>query len=141
MSELPPDPPRLRAILAHLDQQLADTETIGIYLRLQRQAVQAALARAEQPPPHQPRRPGRLPKGATGLPALPPAHVRPGYVVQQQRTPRGPEPAVIHVGDCTMIEGTPHPIRDHEARVALTDPNIRPCDFCRPDSELGVDVA
>jgi hypothetical protein len=45
---------------------------------------------------------------------------------------------VIHTDDCTMIEGTPHPIGDHEARVALTDPNIEPCGFCRPDTELGV---
>ena len=47
MSELPPDPPRLRVILAHLNQQLTANETVGIYLRLQRDAVQNALARAE----------------------------------------------------------------------------------------------
>ncbi|MFD8741288.1 hypothetical protein ACFV06_41210, partial [Streptomyces sp. NPDC059618] len=64
MSELPPDPQRLRAILAHLDQQIAHTETIGTYLRLQRDAVQAALDRAEHPPA---RRPGRRAKGTTGL--------------------------------------------------------------------------
>ena len=87
MSELPPDPPRLRAILAHLDQQPADAETIGIYLRLQRDAVQAALSRAEAPPPQPSQRPGRLPKGATGLPALAPAASPVGYVVQQKRTP------------------------------------------------------
>ncbi|UXY28168.1 DUF6233 domain-containing protein [Streptomyces sp. HUAS TT20] len=45
---------------------------------------------------------------------------------------------MIHTDDCTMIEGTPHPIGDHEARVALMDPNIEPCAFCRPDTELGV---
>ncbi|MGW7244218.1 hypothetical protein [Streptomyces sp. NPDC054804] len=48
MSELPPDPPRLRAILAHQDRQLADTETIAPYLRLPRDAVQATLS------PHRP---------------------------------------------------------------------------------------
>jgi hypothetical protein len=49
-NELSPDPPRLRAILAHLDKQLAENETVGIYLSLQRDAVRAALARAEAPP-------------------------------------------------------------------------------------------
>ncbi|WP_326817111.1 DUF6233 domain-containing protein [Streptomyces sp. NBC_01762] len=34
--------------------------------------------------------------------------------------------------------GSTHPIGGHEARVALTDPNIEPCAFCRPDSEPGV---
>ncbi|MFF0290048.1 hypothetical protein [Streptomyces sp. NPDC005262] len=51
MSELPPDPPRLRAILAHLNQQLTGNETVVIYLRLQRDAVQAVLTRTEQPSP------------------------------------------------------------------------------------------
>jgi hypothetical protein len=60
--------------------------------------------------------------------------------VQQKRTPRGPEPAIIHIGDCSMIEGTPHRITEHDARVALTDPTIEACGFCRPDSELGMDV-
>ncbi len=64
-----------------------------------------------------------------------------GFVVQQKRTPTGPEPALIHMADCTMIEGTPHRIRADEARAALTDPNIEPCQFCRPDIELGIDVA
>ncbi|MBK3631586.1 hypothetical protein JHN52_01145 [Streptomyces sp. MBT97] len=140
MNELPPDPPRLRAILAHLDQQLSDTETIRIYLRLQREAVQVALARAEAPTAPA-RRPGRPVKGATGLPPLDQAHGQPGYVVQQKRTPRGPELAVIHVADCTMTEGTPHPISAHDARAALTDPNLTACAFCRPDTELGIDVA
>ncbi|MFI8242917.1 DUF6233 domain-containing protein [Streptomyces sp. NPDC085866] len=135
MSELPPDSARLRVILAHLDKQVADHETVGIYLRLQREAVQEALGRSEAPPP---RRPGRPAKGGKMLPPLAQAKTRGGFVVQQKRTPNGPEPAVIHVDDCTMIEGIPHPIRDHEARVSLTDPNIEPCAFCRPDTELGV---
>ncbi|MEU0426455.1 DUF6233 domain-containing protein [Streptomyces canus] len=139
MSELPPDPPRLRAILAHLDQQITDHETVGIYLRLQREAVQAALAQAEAPPQ---RRPGRPAKGAAPLRAMGIAQVqpRPQFVVQQKRTPRGPEPAIIHLGDCSMIEGTPHTISEHDARVSLTDPNLEACQFCRPDTELGMDV-
>ncbi|MEU1455459.1 hypothetical protein [Streptomyces avermitilis] len=38
------------AILAHLDRQLAENDTIGIYLRLQRDAVQKALTEVEYPP-------------------------------------------------------------------------------------------
>ncbi|MGW2705419.1 hypothetical protein [Streptomyces sp. NPDC001340] len=70
MSELPPDPPRLRQILAYLDEQLAKTEAIAIYLRLQRDKVKAALARAEGPAqqerPRQPERPMRKVKGGPG---------------------------------------------------------------------------
>ncbi|MFF5015005.1 DUF6233 domain-containing protein [Streptomyces sp. NPDC001165] len=109
---LPSDPPRLREILAYLDEQLAKTEAIAIYLRLQRDKVKAALARAEGP-----------------------AHQ------ERPRTPHGPEPAFIHLAYCTMIEGTPHRIRPDEARAALTDPKIEPCRFCRPDTELGTDLA
>ncbi|MGW9028607.1 DUF6233 domain-containing protein [Streptomyces sp. NPDC055722] len=58
--------------------------------------------------------------------------------MQQKRTPNGAEPAVIHTDDCTMAEGTTQPISDHEARVALTDANIEPCTFCRPDNALGI---
>jgi len=137
MSELPPDAPRLRAILAHLDKQVADHETIGIYLHLQREAVLAALAQAEAPPQ---RRSGRPAKGAAPLRTMGMSHAasRPQFVVQQKRTPRGPEPAIIHLGDCSMIEGTPHPISEHDARVSLMDPNLEACGFCRPDTELGI---
>lgn len=134
MNDLPPDSVRLRAILEHLNKQVADNETVGIYLRLQRDAVQAALAKTDAPPPLRP----HLPKGGTGLGPTLQINVRPTFVVQQNRTPRGPEPAVIHVGDCSMIQGTPHPIGEHDARVSLTDPNLEACAFCRPDTELGI---
>ncbi|MGW2492760.1 DUF6233 domain-containing protein [Streptomyces sp. NPDC001606] len=135
MSELPPDPTRLRTILVHLDRQIAETDTVGIYLRLQRDAVRKALARAEHPP--QQSRPPRKPEAGSPLPdsALPP------YVVEQKRTPHGPEPAVIHLADCSMIQRAVHRIRADEARAALTDPAITGCDFCRPDTELGIDLA
>lgn len=136
MNDLPPDPARLRAILAYLDRQRADNETVGIYLRLQRDAVKAALSQAEAPPPRRP----RLPKGGANLGPVVQITVRPAFVVQQKRTPRGPEPATIHLSDCTMIEGQPHRISEHDARVSLNDPNIEACAFCRPDSELGMDV-
>ncbi|MEU6379591.1 DUF6233 domain-containing protein [Streptomyces sp. NPDC046909] len=133
MNDLPPDPARLRAILEYLNRQVADHETVGIYLRLQRDAVQAALAKAEAPPPRRP----RLPKGGAGLGPTVRISVRPTFVVQQKRSPRGPEPAIVHLGDCSMVEGTPHPIGEHDARVSLTDPNVEACAFCRPDTELG----
>ncbi|WP_190197159.1 DUF6233 domain-containing protein [Streptomyces djakartensis] len=136
MPQLPPDPVRLRAILAHLDRQIADNETIAIYLRLQRDAALKALADAER----QPERPQRQSKGSRPLPTFTPASAKVGYVVQQKRTPTGPEPALIHIADCSMIEGTPQSIRADEARVALTDPNITACEFCRPDTELGMDI-
>lgn len=138
MPLLPPDPPRLRAILAHLDREIADNETITVYLRLQRDAVRDALVLAERQPP---RRPQRQSKGAGPLPNFTPPSSKSGYVVQQKRTPTGPEPALIHMADCTMIEGTSHPIRADEARAALADPNITACQFCRPDTELGIDLA
>ncbi|MFE5031854.1 hypothetical protein [Streptomyces sp. NPDC056683] len=55
---------RLRVILAHLDKQMADYETIATYLRLQCNAVQAAITQAEaerepraaRPPQQVPRR-------------------------------------------------------------------------------------
>lgn len=147
MSEPPPNPPlpsdphRLRVILAHLEEKIADNETVATYLRLQRKAVLTALEHAERPPQQQ--RPGSKSrvKGGGPPPAFAPPMARSAYVVQQKRTPNGPEPAFIHLADCTMIEGTPHPIRADEARAALTDPTIAACAFCRPDTELGIDLA
>ncbi|MFF5004696.1 DUF6233 domain-containing protein [Streptomyces phaeochromogenes] len=133
MTELPPDPVRLRAILAHLDKQIVDTETVGIYLRLQREGVLDALTRAEGQPPPQPQRHGmpshaqtRTPKGAGG------------YLVERKGADE--QQAFIHARDCTMIGGKGHSISGHEARVALTDTSFRACTWCRPDSELGMDL-
>ncbi|WP_405579113.1 DUF6233 domain-containing protein [Streptomyces sp. NBC_01092] len=109
---------------------------MGTYLRLQRQAVQAALARAEASPPRRP----KLPKGGASLGPVAQIVPRPQFVVQQKRTSRGPEPSIIHLGDCSMIEGRPHRITEHDARVSLTDPTIEARAFCRPDTELGVDL-
>jgi hypothetical protein len=141
MAALPPDPRRLRAILAFLEDRIVENETVGIYLRLQSDAVRAALAGTEERPRSPQARPEPPQRRQTATPSFTPSRGtgRPrAFVVQQKRTPNGPEPAVIHTAECTMIEGTAHPIRDHEARVALTDPHIEPCAFCRPDSELGI---
>ncbi|MER6122766.1 DUF6233 domain-containing protein [Streptomyces sp. NPDC001795] len=141
MSELPPDAPRLRAILTFLEEQIAENETVGIYLRLQRDAVREALTHSEGWPASRQRRPDPPPHRRTTSPPFAPNRGErrsTGFVVQQKRTPNGPQPAVIHTDDCTMIEGTTHPIRSDEARAALTDPNLEPCAFCRPDSGLGI---
>ena len=148
VSLLPPDPRRLRAILAHLDERLAQNETVAVYLRLQREAVLAALARAEgdrrggRAPQRRTARPGRA--GAPPTPPSPPSPPSPprsGYVVEQKRTPHGREPAVVHRALCTMVDGTARHVRADEARAALTDPHSEPCPFCRPDTELGTDLA
>ncbi|MYQ48745.1 hypothetical protein GTW40_27555 [Streptomyces sp. SID4985] len=48
MAELPEDVPRRRMILAHVERQIAENETINTYLSLQLAEVRQALARAEQ---------------------------------------------------------------------------------------------
>jgi hypothetical protein len=139
VSQLPPDPSRLRVILSHLERQMAEHETLAVYLRLQRDAVLAALARTERRPR---RRTAPRAKGAGSLPGFAPAAGRAeGFVVQQKRTPDGPEPALVHLADCTVIEATSHRIRPDEARTALAAADIEACRFCRPDTALGIDLA
>lgn len=141
MAELPPDAPRLRVILAHLDRQIAETDTVGTYLRLQRDAVQRALARAE-PPPRKERSPGRLAKGASGpLPALTRLAQTAEYAVQQKCSADDPNPAVIHLASCEEITGASRTAPSDEARAALMDPSFVPCLACRPETELGIDLA
>lgn len=137
MTELPPDPTRLRAILAYLDQQITDNDTIGFYLQLQRDTVRQALDHTAPEPEPKPRRRGRLPKGATGLPTFARAAGSSGFCVEQQPRAVGPEPLRIHVDDCSSVtESTP--ISAQDARAALLDPSAG-CQFCRPDLELGID--
>ncbi|WP_189308926.1 DUF6233 domain-containing protein [Streptomyces brasiliensis] len=138
MSQLPPDPARLRVILAHLERQIAENETVGLYLRLQRDAVVAALADLDRLPRGRSR---RVAKGGGSLPGFVPPPVQTGYVVQRERTPSEPAPALIHVADCGLVVGACRPIRADEARAALTDSTVEPCPSCRPDTELGIDVA
>ncbi|MGW3135930.1 DUF6233 domain-containing protein [Streptomyces sp. NPDC001139] len=142
MTELPPDPTRLRAILAYLDQQITDNDTIGFYLQLQRDAVHQALddTQPTQAQP-KPRRRGRLPKGATGLPTFaPPRHAASsGFCLERQPRAVGPEPVRIHVHDCTSVTDAT-PISAQDARATLLDPSVIACAFCRPDQELGMDI-
>ncbi|MGV9790883.1 DUF6233 domain-containing protein [Streptomyces sp. NPDC004673] len=140
MAELPPDAPRLRVILAHLDRQIAENGTIATYLGVQREAVRKALARAEPPPGQQ--RPARLAKGAGGpLPTFTRMAHMARYAVQQRRSTDDPRPAVVHLANCEEIKGSPRAAEADEARAALMDPNFEPCPDCRPESELGIDLA
>lgn len=140
MSVLPPDIPRLRAILRHLDEQIADNETVGIYLQLQHDDVSKALARAEgpvaAPPAQEPQRHPAVLPAFTGGQRGPKST---GFVVERQPRAIGPEPARIHTDDCRH-PGPTHPINAHDARAALLDPMVQACSFCRPDTELGIDL-
>lgn len=145
MSELPPDPARLRAILTHLDQQLADTDTIRTYLHLQREEVQRALqAAARQParpqrPPHRQTRPALAP---APFPSLTERHPNgptgagDGYMLEIKRHPKDPEPAVLHVDSCTRATRKTSPITPDEFRVALRDTEyVQTCRYCRPEDK------
>ncbi|MCI3271416.1 DUF6233 domain-containing protein [Streptomyces cylindrosporus] len=142
MHELPPDPPRLPAILAFLDKQLAEEEAVVIYLRLQADAVRRALAVAEAGQPVKAGTP--QPRHAAVRPtALGPSPTRSergstGFMIEQRRTPDGPIEAKVHMDDCQMTAYLTHPVKPQEARLALTDAQLDACAFCRPDTELGI---
>ncbi|MCX4575639.1 DUF6233 domain-containing protein [Streptomyces sp. NBC_01571] len=143
MSDLPPDPQRLRAILAHLDQQLASQATVATYLQLQRDAVRRALAAAERPT-RAPVRHGRQERRAQRTAEPPASKLRPGtYMLEPKLGPQHPRAPYIHVGGCPMTQRDPSPCTPEEARLALTQSTVgaEPCDFCRPDTALGIDVA
>lgn len=127
MNELPPDPPRLRAILAHLDQQLATNATLTTYLRLQRDAVHRALTAAERAPSPQQR-------------PQPPPKPKSEYVSEQEIHKGHPLGCTIHIGDCTMAARPTTGLTAEEARRALTKDAqfFHPCEFCRPDTALGI---
>ncbi|MFD5753580.1 DUF6233 domain-containing protein [Streptomyces sp. NPDC127033] len=127
---LPPDPARLRVILAHLDRQIAETDTIGTWLRLQREAVRHALSAADAPvapaSERQREQAGPLPRA------------RPGpYKLEPKIRPDHPRPPYIHVGDCTMTQRSASSCSAAEARLALTQAVVgaEACGFCRPDTE------
>ncbi|MEV6841715.1 DUF6233 domain-containing protein [Streptomyces sp. NPDC051133] len=128
-------PPRLRAILAYLDRQLADTETLSTYLRLQAAAVRQALAAVESQAPG-----ARRLAQAEQQPALE-APARGRRVATWWRSPCPPNHplgAGVHVADCTVIQRDTRPISADEARTALGDGKFfRACEFCGPDSNLG----
>ncbi|MFJ6669059.1 DUF6233 domain-containing protein [Streptomyces sp. NPDC091383] len=136
MSDLPPDPSRLRAILTHLERQIAETETVGIYLRLQRDEVREALERASSGP-------SRVrPAQQAGPQRRPPSSAE--FLMESKSGPADPLPVVVHVGGCSIRQGrrTPSAISARQARMVLTDPAIgaESCPVCRPENKLGVDL-
>ncbi|MGW9029136.1 DUF6233 domain-containing protein [Streptomyces sp. NPDC055722] len=148
MPDLPPDPDRLREILRWLEERHAETEAVGIYLRLQRDAVREALARAEgEEPPRETEQPAPQPKRSAARPAQPgPLHTftqrsggaSTGLTLERRAQAVGDERVLIHVDD------RPHavagkPIDAHDARAAVLA-GVEACPFCRPDSELGIDL-
>ncbi|MFI9391921.1 DUF6233 domain-containing protein [Streptomyces bauhiniae] len=136
---LPPDGPRLRAILAHLERQAAETEIIAQYLRFQAQAVREALARTERRPTRQH---GRLAKGAKAVLGFSPTPRKTGFVMERKQTATSHEPVLIHLTDCEKADAeSATAIRPDEARSALVDPSFAACTRCRPENELGIDVA
>lgn len=142
MAELPDDSPRLRVLLTYLERQIAENATVATYLSLLRDDVQQALTRAERPAPRQ--RSMRRAKGSGGpLPST--GLFRPAragdYEVQMMRAPDDPGDFVVHVAGCEQITGTASRIRADEARALLLEPSIEPCPICRPEAELGMDVA
>ncbi|MEU8718444.1 DUF6233 domain-containing protein [Streptomyces sp. NPDC048663] len=146
MSELPPGAPRLRAILAHLDQQIADTDTIATYLRVQRDAVQAALSRTGRTPPPRPalaasrQSPRQLQRSQPPTDGAPASPV--GLVIEEQRKGGHPSGGMIHTTSC-MPRMRLRPITPDVARQVLAKDGafFTPCPLCGPDTELGIDVA
>jgi hypothetical protein len=150
VTELPPDPPRLRAILAYLNEQLAKNGTVNIYLQLQLDAVREALAKVEggqpappwepeQPPREQPhkapardgRRAGPFPTFIQGA-----SSVSSAFVLGRRPQAVGDDHMVIHTAGCPNA-GPAEPLDPHDARGLLLDSGLA-CPFCRPDTELDV---
>ncbi|MFE9645290.1 DUF6233 domain-containing protein [Streptomyces sp. NPDC006365] len=140
MTDLPPDPPRLRAILAHLEQQIAENETVHTYLELQRDGVLQALDKAEGGEPQRAETPPLAAR--TSNPPAPQSRRRPSkpFKLGRSHTPDGPLPSSVHLADCHMAGALPHFVHAMEARLAITDANLEICQICRPDTLLDLDL-
>ncbi|WP_234376461.1 DUF6233 domain-containing protein [Streptomyces sp. CB01201] len=65
----------------------------------------------------------------------------PDWVITAGRGPALPGTAgarTVHVGGCGMAHGTSRPVTRDQALRAITVEDVPPCQYCRPDSELGV---
>ncbi|MFE7777846.1 DUF6233 domain-containing protein [Streptomyces sp. NPDC057445] len=62
------------------------------------------------------------------------------YVIEPQRSPTHPEPALIHLADCTMPQRDTLPISAADARLGLTkdSDSMAGCEFCAPQQQLGI---
>ncbi|MGW2936899.1 DUF6233 domain-containing protein [Streptomyces sp. NPDC001156] len=132
MSQLPPDPARLRLILEWLDEQIAHNDTVATYLKAQHATVTEALAQAEgeQQPAQQPPTPSAKPPRLTGLPTFT-GDRGPGFKAVE----RG-DLVSLHLADCDVDDGPTRRVDAHEAVAALRD-GLAACIMCRPDLELG----
>lgn len=135
VNELPPDPVRLRAILRHLETAIADNDTVHTYLDLQRNAVLDALRAAEGGAPADPRPPAPAPEPSRARDDAPSGDS--GYQVDRTRTPDGPVGTSIHLTDCRQVSNLARPVTAERARSALVE-GLEACQFCRPDTELGM---
>ncbi|MET7687929.1 DUF6233 domain-containing protein [Streptomyces sp. NPDC005483] len=63
------------------------------------------------------------------------------YVIEPKQHPKHPQPATLHLADCTMPQRRTVPASASEARVGLAKDadNIAACEFCAPDRALGLD--
>ncbi|HLL34154.1 MAG TPA: DUF6233 domain-containing protein [Streptomyces sp.] len=131
MNDLPPDAPRLHAILRHLDAALAESDIVRTYLEVQRRRVLAALREVEGAdagvPPQKPTADLR-----GGAPETP-------FKIGRVRSADGPVARAVHLGDCHLVEPLARGATAQEARLALVDGQLEACGFCRPDAELGID--
>ncbi|MFE9127116.1 DUF6233 domain-containing protein [Streptomyces sp. NPDC007148] len=149
MPDLPPDPERLRVLLAWLTERREENETVGIWLRLQRDAVERALDEAEggtaaekpalQPEPQPEPAPERPSRG------IRPLHTftqRAGggsggssFLLEYRAQGVG-ERVIVHADDCDSA-GDGKPIGAHDAQAAIVG-GAAACAFCQPDIELGI---
>ena len=63
-----------------------------------------------------------------------------GFKLDRSRTPDGPVATSVHLDDCHLVSGLARPLSAAEARLALVDEQLEACGFCRPDTELGIDI-
>ncbi|MGW9031667.1 DUF6233 domain-containing protein [Streptomyces sp. NPDC055722] len=136
MSQLPPDPERLRLILEWLDGQIAHNDTVATYLKVQHATVTEALARAEgeQQPTEQPApAPSRRPPRPTFT-----GDRRPAFKVVERGGENEPPRLTLHIGACEIDDGPAHQINAHDALAALRE-GLDACAVCRPDIDLSFD--
>lgn len=95
--------------MSELPPDLPRLRTLETYLRMQLSAVRARINQLQQPQPE-------------------------GYRLQTMRTRPDTPLSWLHRAGCPTGGG--HRLSRSEALIALDEPNVRPCDGCRPDQEL-----